>query len=270
MSRDFIKVDKEKDRIEFLDSRFYQHPSGVFLPSCTTILDAYPKSAAFYEWLKRAGEDADEIRDEAGRKGSAVHQLCEDYDRGMECSILSERGQPIYKQMEWAMFERYVEFREKYKWNLIANECHYMSVDLGFAGTLDRVFEIDGKLVLVDIKTANSLHNHYWLQQAAYKQLWDEVNPTTKIDEIRILWLAAKTRTEGKNGTIQGVGWQLKEADNTLEHYWNLFMSVFATWKEENGAMKPRNTIYNTKHQINLNGKEEITSEIGSVQERVH
>lgn len=67
--REFIKI--TKDRIEFLDSRFYQHANGNFYPSVTTILDAYPKSAAFYEWLKKAGEDADEIRDEAGRKTNA-------------------------------------------------------------------------------------------------------------------------------------------------------------------------------------------------------
>jgi hypothetical protein len=255
--RDFTKI--TKDRIEFTDSRYYEHPqTGIFYPSVTTLLDCYPKSAAFYEWLKKTGEDADEVRDEAGRKGSNVHQLCEDYDRGFECSILNEFGKAQYKQIEWSMFEKYVEFRNKFPYELIANELHYISPALGFAGTLDRVFRIDGKLILVDIKTSNALHNHYWLQLAAYKQLWDEVNKE-KIDGVRVLWLAAKTRTEGKGKVTQGTGWQLKEPEYGTEHYWKLFQSVHGLWQEENKNTKPRNTVYNLKHKLK-NGKQTIHS----------
>ena len=263
--REFTKI--SKDRIEFLDSRFYQDPTtGNFYPSVTTILDAYPKSYAFYEWVKKMGEDADEIRDEAGRKGSQVHQLCEDFDRGFECGILNEFGQPQYKQIEWAMFERYVEFRTRFPYELVANEVHYISPSLGFAGTLDRTFRIDGKLALIDIKTSNALHNHYWLQLAAYKQLWDEKNKE-KIEAIGILWLNAKTRTEGKGTTTQGIGWQLKTPDYGIEHYWKLFQSVYATWQEENKGMKPRNTVYNLTHKIIQSGTEEINSTHGDLQE---
>lgn len=249
--RDFVNIDLEKNRIEFLDSRFYKHANGNFYPSVTTILDAYPKSAAFFEWLKKAGEDADEIRDEAGRKGSAVHQVCEDYDSGLECSMLNEYFKPRFKQIEWAMFERYVEFRTKFKYELVANELHYISPVLGFAGTLDRVFRVDGKLILVDIKTSNALHNHYWLQQAAYRQLWDEVNEE-KISQIKVLWLNAKTRTEGAAKTVQGIGWQLKEPEYGIEHYWNVFQSVYKLWQEENRTIKPRNMGYNLIHKLEI------------------
>lgn len=267
--RDFIKIEPDKGRIEFLDSRFYRHANGNFYPSVTTILDAYPKSAAFFEWLKKQGEDADEIRDEAGRKGSAVHQLCEDYDNGMQCSILNEFFQPQYKQIEWAMFERYVEFRQRLKYEMVANELHYISPVFGFAGTLDRVFRVDGKLILVDIKTSNAMHNHFWLQQAAYKAMWDEVNEE-KISAFKILWLNAKTRTEGTGKTIQGIGWQLKEPDYGMDHYWALFNNVFATWQEENRSMKPRNTVYNLTHKIeNNNGTKEINSTRSDIQKAV-
>lgn len=261
--RDFIKI--EKDRIEFLDSRFYQHANGNFYPSVTTILDAYPKSAAFFEWLKKNGEDSDEIRDEAGRKGSTVHQLCEDFDAGLECSILNEFGAAQYKQIEWAMFERYVEFRTRFPYELVANELHYISPELGFAGTLDRVFRVDGKLILIDIKTSNALHNHFFLQMAAYKQMWDEVNEE-KIDSIAILWLNAKTRTEGKKGDIQGIGWQFKMPDQTPEDYYKLFNAVFSVWKEENSTMKPRNSSYNLIHKLSKNGTKEINTGISSLQ----
>lgn len=263
--REFTQVDLEKNRIEFLDSRFYRHANGNFYPSVTTILDAYPKSAAFFEWLKKNGEDSDEIRDEAGRKGSQVHQLCEDYDNEIECTLINSFLKPQYKQIEWAMFERYVEFRQKFKYEMVANELHYISPVLGFAGTLDRVFRVDGKLVLVDIKTSNALHNHYWLQQAAYKQLWDEVNEE-KISAIKVLWLNAKTRTEGTAKAIQGIGWQLKEPEYGIDHYWQVFQSVYKLWQEENRTMKPRNTVYNLTHKIEKNGNKEINRTLSDIQ----
>lgn len=261
--REFIKI--EKDRIEFLDSRYYKHANGQFYPSVTTILDAYPKSYAFYEWVKKMGEDADEIRDEAGRKGSVIHQICEDYDNEIECSIIDGFGNPKFRQLEWAMFERYVEFRERFNYELIANEVHYISPALGFAGTLDRVFEKDGKRYLVDLKTSNALHNHYWLQMAAYKALWDEVNPNLKIDETRILWLNAKTRTDGNGKTTQGIGWQLKEPEYSNEYYYNLFTSVFKVWQEENRTMKPRNTSYKLTHNLK-DGNKEIKGHLSDIQ----
>jgi hypothetical protein len=249
--REFQKIDLEKGRIEFLDSRFYLHDNGNYYPSVTTILDAYPKSQQFYEWLKRAGEDADEIRDEAGRKGSNVHQLCEDYDNGAECSILDDWGKAQYKQIEWSMFERYVDFRIRYdNFKMVANELHYISPRYGYAGTLDRIFEVNGELMLVDIKTSNAIHNHYWLQMAAYTQMYNEVNER-KVTKIGLLWLNAKIRTLGTEKNVQGIGWKLYEPEYGIEHYLNVFQSVYSTWREENKDMKPRNFSYSLKHSIN-------------------
>ena len=65
------------DRIEFLDNRFYKTSSGNFVPSVTTILEAYPKDASYFKWIKEVGSDADTIRDEAGKRGTIVHELTE-------------------------------------------------------------------------------------------------------------------------------------------------------------------------------------------------
>jgi len=43
-------------QLTFLDSRFYSTEDGGFVPSVTTILEAYPKGAAYYNWLKEAGK----------------------------------------------------------------------------------------------------------------------------------------------------------------------------------------------------------------------
>lgn len=245
------RIDIAANRIDFLDSRFYITESGQYVPSVTTILSAYPKSAAFYEWLKKVGEDADTIRDEAGERGSTVHQLTQDYDSGLEVSLLNNIGDIEYKLTEWAMFERYVDFRRRFPCKIIHTELILISERLGFAGTLDRVIELDGRLLIIDIKTSNSLHEHYWLQMAAYKKLLEEKEPALKIDGYAILWLNAKTRTEGKNEAIQGVGWQMVERDaEDKKKDWPRFLATQTLWLAENSSLKPRQISYNLSHKL--------------------
>jgi hypothetical protein len=225
--------------------------SGGFVPSVTTYLEAYPKSAGFYEWLKNAGKDADEIRDEAGRKGSAVHELTERYDNGEEVTLLDENGFIGYKLSEWAMFEKYVEFRSNHKTNIIHNELNVVSDKYKMGGTIDRVMTINDAVYLVDIKTSNAVHPHYWLQLAAYGKLLLEKQPDLHLDGVAILWLNAKTRTNGKADTVQGKGWQLiiQKAGPEMIKYWNLFTACQQLWLAENEDQKPRQTSYSLTHK---------------------
>jgi hypothetical protein len=242
-----VFVDKEKNRIEFADVRYYQADDGEYYPSSTTILDAYPKSFAFYDWLKRNGEDADEIRDEAGKTGSIVHQLTEAYDLGAEVSYLDEADSRKFRQSEWNMFEKYVEFSSRFTPEIIETETSMVSAKLGYGGTLDRKVKIEDKRLILDIKTSNLMHNHFWLQLASYSKLNEELTGE-KLD-VAILWLNAKTRTEGKKGSYQGKGWQLLFPEKPLEHYWKLFRATQALWMEENAGYKPRNIVYQLKYK---------------------
>lgn len=237
-----FRVDEINNRIELLDNRFYEF-EGQYYPSVTTILDAYPKGPAFYEWLKIAGEKADEIRDNFGKRGSVVHNLTEQYDKGFEVTLMSG-SEPKYTSLEWAMFERYIDFSTRFKPEILEIELNYASHKLKYGGTLDRVMIINGKLTLIDIKTSNYLHNHFWLQLAAYVRLYEEKNPSVKIEQIGILWLNAKTRTDGKGDAIQGTGWQLKLPDRSIIDYWQLFDATHQLWNIEFGTMKPKNTTY--------------------------
>lgn len=237
-----------KDRIEFTDARFYLSPSGAYVPSVTTILDAYPKDAAFYKWLKDVGQDADTIRDDAGRRGSNVHDLSERYDDGQEINFLNDQGWPAYKMLEWSMFERYVEFSRTINPTIEMSEVHMISDNLGFAGTLDRVVEIEGEKILLDIKTSNSIQPTHWLQLSAYNELIKENG--VNVDKVAILWLNAKTRTEGKKGAIQGKGWQLISKDIAeVANDWEVFQTTYKLWQAINDNIKPRNLSYQLKHK---------------------
>lgn len=243
-------VDHEANRIAFLDSRFYRTPSGAFVPSVTTILEAYPKGAQFFEWIKKHGEDSDTIRDEAGRRGSVVHEATEVLDLGGKLELMTDDGAPKYKLSEWAMISHYVEFRQAHPAKIHAVETKLAVDDLGYAGTLDRVMTLDGVTYIVDIKTSGSIWPSYWLQQAAYQKLLHESGVARRIfgeeiPEIRlaILWLNARTRGPAK-GKVQGQGWQMVTQPESTEHYLDLFDKTRGLWMAENASQQPRQTSY--------------------------
>lgn len=237
----------QNKQLTFLDSRFYQTDDGGYVPSVTTILEAYPKGAAYFNWLKEAGKDADEIRDEAGRRGSVVHKLTELYDGGEEVCLINPTGSIDYKLAEWAMFERYVEFRRRFEFTTVAIEINIISKELGFAGTIDRVINMNGERILLDIKTSNAIYPSYWLQLAAYRSLLFSMG--VEVDKVAILWLNAKTRTEGKKGDIQGIGWQMITKDDT-NNEWNLFKATHQLWIAENATSKPKQLTYKISHKL--------------------
>lgn len=242
-------LDIPGNRITFLDSRWYYSENGVPVPSVTTILDAYPKGPEYYAWLKKMGEDSDSVRDEAGRRGSRVHDMTEKYDNGLEVTLIdSESGDINLSLYEWSMFEKYVEFSTRFPHENAAIEMNLVSEAMGFAGTLDRIILLNGKRILIDIKTSNSIYDSYWLQLAAYRKLLAEKN--TEVDEVAILWLNAKTRTEGKKDQIQGQGWQLVFRSLQLHlKDLQLFDHTHALWLSQNEEMTPRQVSYQLTHK---------------------
>jgi len=242
------EIDTNNNQVTLLDCRFYKAPSGNFLPSVTSVLDCYPKPPSFYKWLKENGDNADDIRDEAGRVGSIVHNYTEAYDNGETVSLFNSDGTISIGVKEWKCFERYVEFSNRFKPDIILNEVNFISEKLGFAGTLDRVMVINGKTYLIDIKTSNAIHKHYFVQMAAYVELLKEFHPDLKIEGIGILWLNALTRTEGKGDAVQGKGFQLVEPSEPIEYYWELFKHTQALYNVERSNDKPKNLVYKLTH----------------------
>jgi hypothetical protein len=245
-------IDTNTKQITFTDNRFYTTESNKFVPSVTTVLQAYPKDAHFYSWIKQVGEDADTIRDEAGRRGSIVHSLTERYDAGEEVNLLDNGGNINFKMSEWTMFERYVEYRQQVQQEIMFSEINFISEALGYAGTVDRIVNINGKTYLIDIKTSNSIYDYYWLQLAAYNELIKEAYQSKHvIDHVAVLWLNAKTRTAGKNGAIQGPGWQLiVREDSERENDLKLFNATKLLWDAQNSDMKPRIKTYSLTHKL--------------------
>jgi len=241
------KIKSDATQLTFSDGRYYETAKGTWLPSVTTILEAYPKPYQLLQWMKEQGDNADKVRDAAGKRGSAVHQLTEDYDCGIECNLINDKGDTMHSLDTWAMFERYVDFSTRFKPENELIEINITDDNLGYAGTIDRIAVIDGKRYVLDIKTSNMIADTYWLQLAAYKELIATIIDLP-IDGVAILWLNAKTRTDGKKGDIQGKGWQLIIKEDTASDY-ELFNNVFAVWKHVNKDAKPKLLTYQITHK---------------------
>lgn len=238
----------KNNQITFTDARFYIDPeTGLYYPSATTILEAYPKPYALLQWMKEVGKNSDDIRDAAGRRGSTVHTLTEDYDRGEQVNLLGDSGQPMYSMEEWSMFERYTDFSTRFTPQYEMIEQQLICPKLGFAGTMDRVGVIDGMKYLIDIKTSNGIYNSYWLQIAAYREAL-KVNTGIEVDGVAILWLNAKTRTNGKKGDMQGIGWQMVTREDTAKDF-DLFQAVQKLWLAEHENDRPKEFSYTLSHR---------------------
>jgi hypothetical protein len=78
-------------------------------------------------------------------------------------------------------YENYLSWEKNNNMKIISIEDQLVSKEYLFGGTPDCIFEHDGVLSIGDFKTSNAIYQDYLIQIAAYRQLWNENNPTKLI-----------------------------------------------------------------------------------------
>ena len=150
-------------------TRVYKTPSGSAYPSVTTVTGLH-SAKGIAEWRKRVGnEEANKISGRASARGTRIHQYCEDYLRGniFEADMFDlemfNSIKPLLDQID----------------NIHCLEDQLYSDHLQVAGTVDCIAEFQGKLSVIDFKTASrakdrdDIHN-YFMQTAAYAVAFEE------------------------------------------------------------------------------------------------
>lgn len=158
-------------KLTFKESNHTYLLDGAILPSVTTILR--PLSNEIYNHIDP------EILRFAADKGTKVHFATELYDTF-----------GIYEIDEnlKGFLDAYIKFKRDYKVEVISVEKRSYHHQLFYAGTIDRILLINNKIVLVDIKTTNEIHESLVsIQVSAYEQM--ECSNGEKIDEIAVLKL---------------------------------------------------------------------------------
>jgi hypothetical protein len=113
---------------------------GKKLPSVTDIC----KPLTIY------GDVGMQVIRQAARRGTAIHEYAELIDYGIDPDDLEVEPELV------GYVTAYTRFLKDYKpeWELIEKPLY--SLELGYAGTLDRFGVIDGEKTIIDIKTSSS------------------------------------------------------------------------------------------------------------------
>lgn len=247
----------EFNRVEFLDQRFYQDTDGSYLPSVTTVLEAYPKGAYFEQWLKDVGNEADSIVERAAEQGTNVHNAAEQLLKGETVDFVN------YTKDEWKMILRFHEFYEQNTPTIEAIEHNLVSKFVGCGGTIDMVCMLNGERWLLDTKTSGGIYDNHYVQLATYAVMWNEAYPTERIERIGCLHLRAKTRGASRDGkTIQGLGWKIEEPKESQAELYEIFKNVKVLWHRLNPVSKPANVVYPATLKLNVKTvKEKVKKE---------
>jgi hypothetical protein len=183
--KNFVQLDESKfptTKGKNIDGfRFYAVEDKHF-PSITTVLGAIPKPGLI-TWRKNVGEEAAKWEmNRAARRGSATHTLVEQYLKGETPSIRDVLPLGMFR-----LLKPYLDQVD----NIHALEKIMYSKKLTVAGQVDCIAEYNGKLSVIDFKTANkervdSWNENYYIQCTAYAIMYEELFGTP-IEQIVIL-----------------------------------------------------------------------------------
>ena len=162
--------------------RFYVTPEGKKYPSITTVLSGRSKEG-INKWRKSVGNDvANNIMRTAAKRGTAVHQLVEDYLNNKELS-----NQEVLPLALFTMLKSELDDIN----NIVLQEGGLYSDKWGIAGRVDCIAEYKGKLSVIDFKTSirekkEEWVENYFIQCTAYCEMFEE-RYGRPIDQIAVL-----------------------------------------------------------------------------------
>ena len=233
MKKIIKEITKDIVQITCCDERWYVVGDKYF-PSVTWIASYYPKGVAFHKWLASKGwDEAEAIKIAAGSKGSKVHRAVEDLINGIPVKMDSCYVNPKTEKEEELSLEEYeaimsfVEWHRKYSPLVLGTELTVLNSDYNYAGTIDLICEMDGKVWLIDYKTGQDVWPEHELQISAYKHAY----LLSKIDELGILQLGYRRNKKG---------YKLTEVQDKFE----LFLAAQKIWWNENEKVEPKKKDY--------------------------
>jgi len=157
-------------QVNLESKRLYETATGNKYPSVTTVLSAHNKDA-IVAWRKRVGnEEANRISVAATRRGTKIHSIIESY--------LKNEDRPIENNLDLNRFFSLEPYLENID-NIHVQERPLYSDHLRLAGTVDCIAEYDGRLSVIDFKTASKAKKKEWIhsyfmQCAAYAIMYEE------------------------------------------------------------------------------------------------
>ena len=151
-------------------TRVYKTPSGKSYPSVTTVTSLH-NAEGIAKWRLRVGaEEAAKVSSRASARGTRIHSLCEAYLRNEQCEP------DIFDKELFGSISLWLEQID----NIHALEDPLYSDHLQIAGTVDCIANFQGKLSVIDFKTASKPKRpewikNYFMQCSAYAIMYEEL-----------------------------------------------------------------------------------------------
>jgi len=218
------------------------------VPSVTWITSHYPMGKAFFEWLKKVGAEADNIKRAAGDKGSRIHYACAALLSGDVITWDSKFYSELTDSHEYLTPEEFAAVMSFKDWydngkcprcrkakcvKVVAFEYVVWNDKLGYAGSVDLKCQRSCDLAygIVDIKSSKAVHEGHRAQISAYRR--------------------SDPDTAGRKGwqAILQVGYTA----NKTQHYkltmvpnsdWKLFVTARRIWLEQSAGITPHQKDY--------------------------
>lgn len=168
--------------LTFEEQDHIYHLEGIPIPSVTTIMK--PLSQDYY------GKINEEKLAFAAIRGTRVHQAVEEFELYGVMDIPHEFS---------GYTNAYLQWKKDFKVEILATEQKIYHKRLRYAGTVDLICRINGKIILMDLKTTSKTIPYLLgVQLVAYKNALLSHEIDFKLDDIRALGLK-------KDGTYQMV-----------------------------------------------------------------
>jgi len=194
--------------------RFY-NINGTNYPSVTSVLGVR-KKVELQQWRDKIGENvANWEMGRAARRGTATHNLIENYIKGEALTEKSVLPLGLFKLMK-----PYIDQIN----NIHCLETILYSSKYRLAGQVDCIAEYNGNLSVIDFKTANKERkeewiDNYFLQCTAYALMYEELYKKT-IDKIVVI-------IGGEDGSVASYVKEKKDyiekLENVLEDFYKMF-----------------------------------------------
>ena len=172
--------------------RFYEAPDGNKYPSITTVLGKQPgKQEGLQKWRERIGEEqARIVAGKAARRGTAFHNICEDYLNGVE-DITHHKEKNFLAYCMFGEMKSHLDDKIK---KVVLQEQTMYSPKYRVAGRCDFIGVYGDTLAVVDFKTTTTPKKEEWIddyfiQCAAYGSMYEE-HTGEAIENIVIMMVA--------------------------------------------------------------------------------
>jgi len=263
MQKHIVTIDKKKGvyQITTTSERWYTItsknketglPEYQFIPSVTWITGYVYKGIGFYKWLAKTGwNEAEAIKEEAGDKGTKVHNAIEQLILGAEVKMedkyyskLTEKDEELNPD-EYGAILSFQDWFNTTKPEPIMQESTVISKKHNFAGTVDFVGKIDGDIWIVDWKTSQYVWPSMEAQLSAYKRGLQEQG--RNVDKVRLAVLQVGYKRNKR-------GWKFTEVEDQFDE---MFLPAQKFWDKDNKNKEPKQVEMPLSLKLDLTKTEE-------------